>query len=211
MELLLRSLARNECSVSSNSVLMKDIEDIDDFSSENELNISRNTLAKYLDALEKLHLIENQKPFTYKVRSRLNVGKRVKRHFVDPSLGCAILNITPEKLMNDLNTFGFYFESLCERDLNIYAENIGAKLYHYRENDTGVEVDAIIELSDGEYGAIEIKLGPNKIEEAADSLKRFYNLAEVKPKFMCIICGLYNAVVKRPDGIYVIPITALKP
>lgn len=211
MELLLRSLARNECSVSSNSVLIKDIEDVADVSSENELNLSRNTLAKYLDVLEKLHLIQNQRPFTYKVRSRLNVGKVVKRHFVDPSLGCAILNITPEKLMNDLNTFGFYFEALCERDLNIYAENIGAKLYHYRENDTGVEVDAIVELSDGEYGAIEIKLGPNKIEEAADSLKRFYNLAEVKPKFMCIICGLYDAVVKRCDGIYVIPITALKP
>ena len=96
-------------------------------------------------------------------------------------------------------------------NLRIYAENIGAKLYHYRDNNTGLEIDSIIEIADGEYGAIEIKLGANKEEEAADSLKKFYDQAEVKPKFMCIICGLYDAVVKRPDGIYVLPITALKP
>ena len=208
MEMLLRSLARNESTVSSNKVLMKDV---DDNVTEEDLNISRNTITNYLDVLERLHLIENQNSFTYKIRSRSNVGKNVKRHFVDPSLGCAVLNITPEKLMNDLETMGLYFEALSERDLKIYAENIGAKLYHYRENDTGVEVDAIVELSDGEYGAIEIKLGSNKIDEAVESLNRFYNLAEVKPKFMCVICGLYDAVVKRPDGIYVFPITALKP
>ena len=208
MEMLLRSLARNESTVSSNKVLMKDV---DDNVTVEDLNISRNTITDYLIVLERLHLIENQNSFTYKIRSRFNVGKNVKRHFVDPSLGCAVLNITPEKLMNDLETMGLYFEALCERDLKIYAENIGAKLYHYRENDTGVEVDAIVELSDGEYGAIEIKLGSNKIDEAVESLNRFYNLAEVKPKFMCVICGLYDAVVKRPDGIYVFPITALKP
>ena len=208
MEMLLRSLARNESTISNNNVLIKDIDSI---TSDRDLLISRNTLADYLNVLDRLHIIKNQNSFMYKIRSRLNVGKIAKRHFVDPSLGCAILNITPEKLMNDLETFGLYFEALCERDLRIYSESIGAKLYHYRENDTGIEVDAIIEIADGEYGAIEIKLGANKEEEAASSLKRFYELAEVKPKFMCIICGLYNAVVRRPDGIYVLPITALKP
>ena len=113
--------------------------------------------------------------------------------------------------MNDLDTFGLYFEALCERDLRIYSESIGATLYHYRDNNTGLEVDAIVEIADGEYGAIEIKLGSNKEEEAAANLLKFYNSAEIKPKFMCIICGLYNAVVRRPDGIYVFPITALKP
>ena len=206
--MLLRSLARNESTVSANNVLMKDI---DDNVTEQDVAISRNTVADYLNVLNRLHLIENQLPFMYKIRSRLNVGKNPKRHFVDPSLGCAILNITPEKLMNDLETMELYFEALCERDLKIYAESIGAKLYHYRENDTGVEVDSIIEIADGEYGAIEIKLGSNKEEEAVASLKKFYELAEVKPKFMCVICGLYDAVVKRPDGIYVLPITALKP
>ncbi len=208
MEMLLRSLARNESTISANNVLMKDI---DDNVTEEYVTISRNTVTDYLDVLNRLHLIEDQNSFMYKIRSRLNVGKNPKRHFVDPSLGCAVLNITPEKLINDLETMGLYFEALCERDLKIYAESIGAKLYHYRENDTGLEVDAIVEIADGEYGAIEIKLGANKEEEAAASLKRFYELVDVKPKFMCIICGLYDAVVKRPDGIYVLPITALKP
>lgn len=208
MEMLLRSLARNESTISGNSVLIKDIEDN---TTESELAISRNTVSDYLNVLNRLHLIENQKSFMYKIRSRSNVGKNPKRHFTDPSLGCAVLNITPEKLMNDLETFGFYFEALCERDLRIYAESIGAKLYHYRDNNTGLEVDSIVEIADGEYGAIEIKLGSNKEEEAVQSLKKFYELAEIKPKFMCVICGLYDAVVKRPDGIYVLPITALKP
>ena len=207
MEMLLRSLARNESTVSGNNVLIKDI---DNNVTEEELNVSRNTVTDYLDVLHRLHLIENQKSFMYKIRSRSNVGKNPKRHFTDPSLGCAALNITSEKLMNDLETFGLYFEALCERDLRIYAESIGAKLYHYRDNNTGLEIDSIIEISDGEYGAIEIRLGANKEEEAAASLKKFYDLAEIKPKFMCIICGLYNAVVRRPDGIYVLPITALK-
>lgn len=208
MEMLLRSLARNESTVSSNNVLIKDI---DDNITEEELTISRNTVADYLNVLNRLHLIENQNSFMYKIRSRSNVGKNPKRHFTDPSLGCAVLNITPEKLINDLETFGLYFEALCERDLRIYAESIGAKLYHYRDNNTGLEVDSIVEIADGEYGAIEIKLGSNKEEEAVQSLKKFYELAEVKPKFMCVICGLYDAVIKRPDGIYVLPITALKP
>lgn len=207
MEMLLRSLARNESTISSNSVLVKDIGD--NVTAE-ELTVSRNTVSDYLDVLQRLHLIENQNSFMYKIRSRSNVGKYAKRHFTDPSLGCAALNITPEKLMNDLETFGFYFEALCERDLRIYAESIDAKLYHYRENNTGIEVDAIVEIADGEYGAIEIKLGSNQEEEAATNLKKFYDSVEIKPKFMCIICGLYDAVVKRPDGIYVLPITALK-
>ena len=172
MEMLLRSLARNESTISTNSVLIKDIEDN---ITESDLIISRNTVADYLDVLNRLHLIENQKSFMYKIRSRLNVGKNPKRHLVDPSLGCAILNITPEKLINDLETMGLYFEALCERDLKIYAESIGARLYHYRENDTGIEVDAIIEIGDGEYGAIEIKLGANKEEEAVSSFIFVYS------------------------------------
>ena len=207
MEMLLRSLARNESTISSNGVLVKDISDN---TTEEKLLVSRNTVSDYLDVLNKLHLIENQNAYMHKIRSRVNVGKNAKRHFTDPSLGCAILNITPQKLMNDLETFGFYFEALCERDLRIYAESFDAKLYHYRENTTGLEVDSIIEVADGEYGAIEIKLGSNQEEDAATNLKKFYNSVDVKPKFMCIICGLYNAVVKRPDGIYVLPITALK-
>ncbi len=207
MEMLLRSLARNESTISTNALLMRDI---DDNITNEDLIASRNTVTDYLNVLDKLHITENQLPYMYKIRSRYNVGKNPKRHFVDPSLGCAILNITPEKLMNDLNTFGLYFEALVERDLRIYAESIGAKLYHYRENDTRNEVDAIIEFSDGEYAAIEIKLASDREEEAVSSLKKFYELAEVKPKFMCIIYGLYGAAIKRDDNIYMFPITSLK-
>ena len=103
MEMLIRSLARNETSISPITVLVKDIAESTD---EEELLVSRNTVTDYLDVLDRLHLIENQNSFMYKIRSKANVGKNPKRHFVDPSLGCAALNITPEKLMNDLNTFG---------------------------------------------------------------------------------------------------------
>ena len=208
MNMLLKSLARNESRIISNKTLIRDIKE-----HEIKSNIlsSRTTLLDYLDFFERMHLIENQEPYSSNYHSPERVGKSVKRHFVDPSLACSLLNLNVDKLIGDLNTFGFLFEALVERDLKIYAETIGARLYHYRENDTGIEVDAIIEIADGEYGAIEIKLGANKEEEAVASLKRFYELAEVKPKFMYVICGLYDAVIKRPAGIYVFAITALKP
>jgi len=205
--MILRSLARNESTISQNSLIIKDISNSLD---NNEITLARNTVTDYLDVLTKLHIIKNQPSFKYKIRSSANVGKIEKRHFVDTSLACAILNITPEKLMKDLNTFGFYFEALCERDLRIYIESLGGNLYHYRDHNTGLEIDAIVELDDGEYGAIEIKLGANEEEQAAKTLKKFYNSAEIKPKFMAIICGLSKAIIKRNDGIYVFPLTSLK-
>lgn len=158
-----------------------------------------------------MHLIENQEAYSINLRSKDVVGKSPKRHFTDPSLACASLGITKDKLMNDIRTFGFLFEALVERDLRIYIESLGGKLYHYRNNKNGVEVDAIVELSDGEYGAIEIKLGYNGIEDAKKSLAKFEEEVRVKPKFKCIICGLWDAVVKDPKtDIYILPITALK-
>lgn len=207
MEMLLRSLARNESTNCTNVTLIKDICEDDEF----DLEVSRNTVSDYLEVLNKLHLIENQKSFMYKIRSKSNVGKNPKRHFVDPSLACAALGLTVDKLMNDLNTFGLLFESLCERDLKIYANTNDANLYHYRDNVSGLEIDSIIEFSDGEFGAIEIKLGSNMIEDAVANLLKFNSLAEVKPKFMAVICGVgIDAIIKRQDGIYLLPITALK-
>ena len=207
MKMLLRSLARNESTISPNATLVRDIETS---TNEEELTVTRNTIAEYLDVLDRLHLIDNQRSFKYKIRSKANVGKVDKRHFVDPSLGCAILNISSKKLMQDLETFGLYFEALVERDLRIYMDYLDGALYHYRDSNN-LEVDAIVEIADGEYGAIEIKLGSNKIDEAVENLSKFYENAEIKPKFMAVICGLYNAVVRRQDGIYILPITALKP
>ena len=203
MRMILRSLARNESTIVSNSTIMRDVNEFDDVA-------SKNTVLDYIDVLEKLYLIEDQNPFSVNLRSSSRVGKTSKRHFTDPSLACAILDLNTEKLMNDVNFLGFLFEALCERDLKIYIENYGGNLFHFRDNSTGLEIDAIVEMPDGEYGAIEIKLGTNKIEEAANNLLRFYDLAQKKPKFLCVISGLNEAIIKRPDGVYVIPITSLK-
>ena len=209
MRMLIKSLARNESTIVSNSTLIKDIENI---TSNEEYNISRNTIADYLNILEKLYLIENQQPYTFNLRSRERVGKSAKRHFTDPSLACAALAIKPDMLINDIKTFGFMFESLVERDLRIYIESLDGKIYHYRNNDNGLEIDAIVELPSGEYGAIEIKLGTNELDDAKKNLIRFSNEVMVEPKFKCIICGMCSSIVKDPKtGIYLIPITALKP
>ena len=208
VKLLLKSLARNESTTVSNMTLKKDINEVDN----EEIDID--TLASYLDALDRLFLLDNDEPFSSKIRSSVRVKQSEKRHFADPSMACALLNIKEEsKLINDLETFGFMFEALVERDLKIYADNFNAKCYHYQDYQNR-EVDCIIELEDGEWCAFEIKLGANKIEEAAKNLldlkKSIENDNGKVPKVLCVVCGLSNAAYKRPDGVYVVPITALK-
>lgn len=206
MEMLLKSLARNESTLASNETLIKDV-------IENEYDsINKETVGEYLNVLDKLHLIQNQGAFNPNVRSRENVGKTAKRHFTDPSIVCGLLNLNYDKMINDLNMFGFLFESLVERDLRIYSSYNNGELRHFRNNVSGLEVDSIVINEEGEYGAIEIKLGSNQIEEAKTNLLKFYEKVDKKPKFMCIICGLWNNVMKDPEtGIYIIPINALKP
>ena len=212
MNMLLKSLARNESTIVSNKTLIKDIEEYEAGEAGNDILSSRTTLLDYLDFLERLHLIENQESYSSNYRSPERVGKSVKRHFVDPSLACSLLNLNEDKLMNDLNTFGFLFEALVERDLRIYMDYLDGKIYHFRDNVSGLEVDTILEFEDGEYAAVEIKLGYNEVDDAIKNLKEFYNNMTKKPKFMCIIVGVLEAAYKDPDtSIYVVPITALKP
>lgn len=133
---------------------------------------------------------------------------------MDPSLACALLKATPEKLLSDLETLGFLFEALCERDLKIYAETFGANLYHYQDY-RNREIDAVIEMTDGSWCAFEIKLGANQIDLAAESLlrmrKEIMNEADGKPPaVLCVICGLSSAAYQREDGVFVVPITALR-
>ena len=209
MTMLLRSLARNETTIVNNKKLLKDIEE---FSNGEDIIESRITVDDYLDILNRLHSIENQNAYSENYRSPERVGKSAKRHFTDPSLACACLGLTKEKLMDDLRTFGLMFEALVERDLKIYMEYLNGKLFHFRDNVTGLEVDSILEFSDGEYAAVEIKLGFNQVEEAKKSLLSFYNNMVKKPKFMCIIVGYTDVIAKDPEtGIYIVPITALKP
>lgn len=209
MLMLLKSLARNESTISNKSTLLKDIEE---FANEKELIESRITIDDYLDVLNRLNIIENQEAYSNNYRSKERVGKTAKRHFIDPSLACACLDLTKDKLLDDLKIFGLMFEALVERDLNIYMEYLGGKLYHFRDNVTGLEADSILEFSDGEYAIIEIKLGFNQVEEAKQNLLNLCNNMIKKPKFMCVIVGYTDVIAKDPEtGIYIIPITALKP
>ncbi len=209
MRMLLKSLSRNESTVVSNETLIKDIEN---YENDSELIESRITLRDYLDVLDRLHIIENQEAYSENYRSKERIGKSPKRHLTDPSLACASLNLNADKLLKDLKRFGFLFESLVERDLRIYTEYLGGHLYHFRDNVTGLEVDSILEFSNGDYAAIEIKLGYNTIDTAKKDLLKFYDNMITKPKFMCIITGNFTSVVKdKETGIYIVPITALRP
>ena len=208
MKLLLRSLARNESTTVTNKTLKNDIKEIDDE------DIDVETVKEYLDIFERLFITDNQPPFATKVRSSVRVKQAVKRHFADPSLACSLLKMTPESLIQDLETLGFLFESLCERDLRIYAESFGGQLYHYQDYN-GKEIDAVVEMPDGNWCAFEIKLGANQIDAAAESLLGIRSDIEKDPKgkppaILAVICGMSNAAYQRPDGVYVVPITALK-
>ena len=208
MKLLLRSLARNETTTVTNLSLAKDVKEIDDS------DIDKGTVSDYLDIFKRLFIIDNQMPFSTNIRSSVRVKQAEKRHFCDPSLACALLNATPQMLINDLQTLGFLFEALCERDLKIYAESFGASLFHYQDYDNK-EIDAVVELNNGEWCAFEIKLGANQIDDAAKNLLEIDRKIKSDPKgkppkILCVICGLSNAAYKRPDGVYVVPITALK-
>ena len=209
MMMLLKSLSRNEATIANKNTLIKDIEQC---SNEKEIIESRITVDDYLDILGRLHIIENQNAYNENYRSPERIGKAAKRHFTDPSLACACLDLTSNKLINDLKTFGFMFEALVERDLRVYMEYLGGNLYHFRDNVTGLEADSILEFADGEYAAVEIKLGYHEVEEAKKSLCTLYNNMIKKPKFMCIIVGFTDIIARDPEtGIYIVPITALKP
>ena len=207
MNLLLKSLARNESTTVTNKTLKTDVKATDDE------DIDTDTIAVYLDIFNRLFLLDNQPPFASNIRSSVRLKQAEKRHFADPSLACALLKATPDRLINDLETLGFLFEALCERDLRIYADSFDAKLYHYQDYNNR-EIDAVIELPDGRWSAFEIKLGSNQIDKAAENLIKLKKSIEEEggnaPSVLCVICGLSNAAYIRDDGVFVIPITALR-
>lgn len=203
---LLHSLGRNESTIVSNQTIKKDITAYEDEA------VEKDTIVEYLDAFERLFLIDNQPAFHPALRSSRRALKSPKRHFSDPSLAVAALSASPEMLLQDLNTFGFIFEALCEHDLKIYAESNEGALYHFRD-DRGNEIDAVVQMPDGRWGAFEIKLGANQIDAAAKELLRIQTIMEKEataPSVLCVICGMSNMAYKRKDGVFVIPITALK-
>ena len=202
MNRFMRSLARNESTTASKRTIIRDMNG----------EISDETINSYQQILSRLFLISPQLPFSPSVRSSLRLKQMEKRHFTDPSIAAALLGVTQEALMKDLQTFGFLFESLVERDLSIYASARGARLLHYQDYKDN-EVDAIIEAPDGSWGAIEIKLGTGEIDYAAKTLhKADSTMRDATGKgasFLAVITGLSSYGYCREDGVNVIPITAL--
>ena len=167
----------------------------------------------YLNALERLFVTENIRPFSPSLRSSTRIKQAEKRRFCDPSIAAALLKATPARLERDLNTLGFLFESLVLRDLLCYAEAFDASVYHYQDY-CDREIDAVIEMPDGEWTAVEVKLGVNQEETAAKHLldiqRRIAETGGHTPQSLAIVVGLSSAAYRRPDGVYVLPITALK-
>lgn len=203
---LLRSLSRNIATEANYSILIKDME-----GGEQE-SITRPTIQSYINVLQRLFVVEDLEAWNPSIRSATPLRTSPKRHFVDPSLATAVLGINHKKLLNDFSTFGYLFESLCVRDLRVYAESFDGKVYHYRDK-TGLECDAVIVLRDGRWGAVEIKLGSNEFDKAAKNLKSLAERIDTnkmnKPSFLMILTGTKFGY-KREDGIVVVPIGCLK-
>ena len=208
LKTILASYARNISTEASISSMLRDLEIRDNF------NIDRDTLEKYIEALNDLYIIEDVNAWNPNIRSKTSIRTTPTRHFVDTSIACRALNISPNDLVNDLNTMGLFFEDLAVRDLKIYANTFGGEVRHYRDN-AGLECDAVIHLPNGKWGAIEIKLGGEKaIDDAAKSLKLLKNKIinksnEQEPSFMMILTAV-GSLYQRDDGIIVVPINCLK-
>jgi len=205
VQLLLRSLARNVATMASNVTILQDIEG-------DEAGISAPTLDVYMNALRRIFVVEDQPAWSPSMRSKTAIRTASKRHFTDPSIATAVLRTTPKGLLEDFNTFGFLFESLCTRDMRIYAQANDGEVLHFRDK-TGLETDMIVALNDGRWAAIEVKLGNSQIEEAATHLKELARKVDEskmgKPSFMMVLTGGEYAY-QREDGVLVVPIGCLK-
>ena len=183
----------------------------DDIEEADAVSLSVNTVGGYLDAFKRIYLTNDIEPFSTFLRSPARIKQSPKRHFCDPSIAAALLGASEKMLLRDLRTFGFLFESLAIRDLQIYAESIDAKLYHYQDYD-GREIDAVIQFDDGAWSAFEIKLNPNDADEAAANLKKVASIFKHNPPTsLCVVVGKSGIAHRREDGVYVLPITSLRP
>jgi predicted AAA+ superfamily ATPase len=205
VEAVVKSYSRHTASPAAISTIVNDV-------SEYFKPLSRNTVSDYITALEKIYVIEDLKAWSPRLRSKTAVAVSSTRHFVDPAIAAFFMNAGTDDLLNDLETYGFLFESLAVRDLRIYAESIGGKVFHYRDH-SGLEADAIVHLPDGRWGAIEVKLGTAWIEEAAANLLKLKEKIDTgkmnSPSFLAVVCGDGYAY-QRKDGIYVLPIDCLR-
>ena len=205
---LMRSYARNQGGQVPNTVIAQDI------AANDESPISEETIASYLDALRKIFVVEDMPAWNPNLRSKTAIRSSDTRYYIDPSIAAAALGVGPTDLLNDLKTFGFLFETLCVRDLRVFADALNGEVYHYRDKD-GQECDAVIHLRNGKYGLIEMKLGGDKlIEEGAKSLKAMQEKIDTEkmksPSFLMVLTGIGDYAYRRHDGVCVVPIGCLK-
>ncbi|GHU66486.1 ATPase AAA [Clostridia bacterium] len=202
---LLRSIARNVSTQASTATLLKDLKS-------NDEELSDKTVNDYINTLKKLYVIEDLPAWSPHLRSKRAIRTTAKRHFTDPSIATAALRADKDKLLNDFETFGFLFESLCIRDLRIYADSVDGSVYHYRDQ-LNHEVDAIIQLRDERWAAIEIKMGAGEIEKAAENLINFSKNIDTEkmpaPSFLMVLTGTEYAF-QMETGVWVVPIGCLK-
>ncbi len=209
LRMIVRSYARHISTEASTSTIIADVRQ------SNERTMDPKTFGDYMDALKDIYVIEDLPAWNPNIRSKTSIRSTPTRHFVDTSIACRSVGVSPKDLVNDLESFGLFFEDFAVRDLSIYANAIGGKVSHYRDN-TGLECDAVIHLEDGRWGAIEIKLGGDDlIEHGANSLKtlreKIIKKSEEKaPSFLMVLTAVGGAY-QREDGVYVAPINLLKP
>ena len=205
---LLRSLARNQGTHASCGTIRADLQ-------VNESDgLSEETISSYIKALKEIFVVEDAEAWNPNLRSKTAIRTSDTRYFTDPSIATAALGLGPNDLINDLNTFGLMFETLCVRDLRVYAEALNGNVYHFR-NKNGLECDAVVHLRNGSYGLVEVKLGGDElIEEGAESLKTLASKIDIErmkePAFKMVLIGVGTYAYRREDGIYVVPIGCLK-
>lgn len=203
---LMRSIARNISTEASLATLKRDLESDDE-------SITLPTVSSYLNALNRIFVTEDLPAWNPALRSKTALRTTPKRHFTDPSIAAAVMGISAERLLHDFQTFGYLFESLCLRDLRVYADALDGDVFHYRDK-TGLEADAVIVLRDGRWAAIEVKLGASGFDQAADHLRKLANRVNTdkmqEPAFLMILTATEYAY-QRKDGVYVVPLGCLKP
>lgn len=209
LKMILKSYARHISTEAAISTIIADVRQ------SNERTMDPKTFDDYMEALKDLYVIEDLPAWNPDIRSKTIIRSTPTRHFIDTSIACRALGVSPNDLMNDLESFGLFFEDFAVRDLSIYANAIGGTVTHYRDN-TGLECDAVVHLEDGRWGAIEIKLGGDElIEHGAQSLKnlrdKITSISEERaPSFLMVLTAVGGAY-RREDGVYVAPINLLKP
>ncbi len=205
---LMRSYARNQGAQTAYTVIR------DDIVANDSESLTEDTVYAYTNALRKIFVIEDMPAWNPNLRSKTAIRTSDTRYFIDPSIATASLGLGPEELIKDLNTMGLFFETMCVRDLRVYAESIDGQVYHYRDK-SGLECDTVIHLRNGSFGLIEIKLGGDKlIEEGAETLKAFRDKIDTTkmktPSFLMVVTGTGRYAYRREDGVYVVPIGCLK-